>query len=76
MQIPKSYIISTLLYGLIAVLGLISAIFFLIKRNWFLAVISALIIYVSTDNFFCGTRFGKACKIKAKHYILPPFFKK
>ena len=69
------YIVSTLLYGLFAVLGLIGLVFFIQEQRWFLAAVSAIIIYVSVDNFFCGTHFRSAGGTCSTHYVLPPFLK-
>ena len=70
------YIISTLLYGLMALLGGIGLVYFLIQGQWFLVLISGLIVYVSVDNFFCGERVCNAgFKVKS-HYVIPPFLKK
>ena len=72
----QQYIISTLLYGLMALLGVIGLVYFSIQQQWFLVVISTLIVYVSIDNFFCGERVCNAgFKVKS-HYVIPPFLKK
>ena len=76
MKIPKKYVIETMLYGLTALIGIISTAIFLIQMNWFIVMVSIAVILVSLDNFFCGTRFGKVCSIKTKHYIIPPFLKR
>jgi len=72
----KKYVLTTSTYGVIALLGIISAILFLIQGRWFLFIISLGIIYVGLDNFFCSDR-CKVIGIKPKsHYTLPPFLRR
>ena len=71
-----SYILSTIVYGMIFVIALSLSVYFSIIHRWFLVIISLLMIYVCLDNFFCGAR---ACKVGYRiktHYAIPPFFKK
>lgn len=72
----KVYVISTLLYGVMALLGLFCFIYFLFRQEWFLVIISGLIVYVSVDNFFCGERVCNAGLIVKSHHVIPPFLKK
>ena len=69
------YVISTIVYGIFAIFGIITFFVFIFQKRYFLVIISLLIVYVTMDNFFCGARANKVCKVKVKtHYTLPPFF--
>jgi hypothetical protein len=72
----QKYILSTFLYGLCFVIGVIAALFFIYERSFFLAFLGVLFAYVSLDNFFCGSR-AKTCGFAVKeHYIAPWNLKK
>ena len=76
MDLYKKYVMTTSIYGIIGILGIISAVLFIIDQRWFLLLISLAIIYVGFDNFFCSDR-CLVVGIKAKgHYTLPPFLKR
>lgn len=71
MSLKIKYILSTSLYGLTGVLGILTLIYFIIKKDIFLTLLSLIVILVSIDNFFCGKR-AKVCNSKIKTpYILP-----
>ena len=71
----KSYVYSTIGYGLFALLGSVGAIYSLLTQRYLLLLINLAIIYVSVDNFFCGYR-ARTCGFNVKsHYALPPFLK-
>ena len=70
------YRLSTLGYIACAVVGLIGVVFFAIKVNVLLVLLSALFVGVALDNVFCGAR-ARSYGIPAKkHYILPQFLKR
>jgi len=76
MNAYNKYIISTIGFGLCAIIGLISSIYSIINANYVLLGISLLFIYVSIDNFFCSSR-AKTCGMASvNHYMMPPFLKK
>jgi hypothetical protein len=76
MEAYKKYILSTILYGICAMMGIISSIYSIIHYNLLIIIISLLFIYVSVDNFFCSSR-AKACnRAAATHYMMPPFLRK
>lgn len=76
MKLYKKYVIGTLIYGLIFILGLIGIIYFSVIKNIILAIICILISCISLDNFFCSSRLkSRSYKIKT-HYTIPLFLKK
>ncbi len=72
----KAYVLSTIAYGLFALIGFAGLIYFLMNKNYFLALICLAIFYVSLDNFFCGARLEKTGKKVKSHYAVPPFLRK
>lgn len=75
---PKQnlYMLSTFGYGAMVLFGIVAALFFLFQKEFFLVVISFLIVYVAVDNFFCSAR-AKKCGFPAVgHYMIPPFLRK
>lgn len=70
------YVCSTLIYGVFALIGLISAIYFFSQQSYGLVIIALIVLYVGADNFFCGAR-AKKCGVPiASHYCIPPFLKR
>ena len=70
------YTRETILYGIMGILGIWWLIDSLVTDNTLLLLISALIIYVSWDNFFCGSRAKKCGLPITTHYTIPPFLKR
>jgi len=69
------YVFSTTLYGLVALIGVVSFISFLAQERYFFVVLSVIVVYVALDNFFCGLRAKRAGVNTNKHYIIPSFLK-
>ncbi len=70
------YKFSTIMYAVVFIIALVLAIYFLLMRNWFLVIISILMIWTCIDNFFCGPRACNAGYHIKTHYAVPPFLKK
>ena len=71
----KLYVFTTMAYGLCMLIGIIFAVFFLVKEMYFLSILVMIFAYVSGDNFFCTSR-AKSCNIHATgHYFIPPFLR-
>jgi len=71
----RSYVLWTVLYGVLAIAGIVGAVFFFLEKDWFLFVVNLLIVYVAADNFFCGTHLKKCGIPVQSHYVIPPFLK-
>lgn len=72
----SDYVLYTILYGVIGLVGLVLSIVFLIQERYILVGIGFLIFLISMDNFFCNSR-AKKCGIKTTgHYSLPEFLKR
>ncbi|MBR9676702.1 hypothetical protein GOV04_01000 [Candidatus Woesearchaeota archaeon] len=72
----ERYVRTTIMYGVIALIGFFGFLYFAFTNDWFLAVISLAMLIVSLDNFFCGTRLSGATGKTCNHYVMPPFLKK
>lgn len=67
------YVASTMLYGLVVVLGIAAGAISISKKNWVLFVVCILAVLVSLDNFFCGIRARAAGDEVSGHYTVPKF---
>ena len=70
-----TYSISTISYGLIFMLAILSIIYSTLTKKIPITIISVLIAIVSLDNFFCSCRIKKAGYKAKNHYGIPPFLK-
>jgi len=68
------YIISTILYGLVGILGLAATVYFIFDDFYFLSFLSIILSFVAFDNFFCSSRArGLGEKGSEGNYIVPQF---
>lgn len=76
MDAVLKYKISTTIYALAFLFGLIMSIISLIQERYLAFVIALAFSYVAWDNTFCGNH-ARVCGYKVKgHYVIPPFLKK
>jgi hypothetical protein len=67
------YVATTILYGILGVVGIGGAIVSGVIQQYFILGLSLIFSYVAFDNFFCGTH-ARSCGYRAEgHYVIPPF---
>lgn len=72
----SNYVISTIGYGIFAILGLLGVIYFGITKQFTLFFLGLAVFGIALDNFFCGSR-AKKHGFKAKSlYVVPSFLRK
>jgi hypothetical protein len=76
MNLHTRYIISTVGYGVVAVLGAAAGVYAYTARNWILLGVCLLIVGVAVDNFFCGDRCRVAGLPATGEYTIPPFLRR
>jgi len=72
----STYKASTIGYGLVFILALISIIYSIIINKPLIIVLSIIIAIVALDNFLCASRANKAGYKTSSHYTIPKFLKK
>ncbi|MEK6822588.1 MAG: hypothetical protein AABY13_02070 [Nanoarchaeota archaeon] len=72
----RTYIYSTLGFGLAGLLAAAGIAYFAGQGMYFLALMCTLALLVAMDNFFCGRRLRAAGMEARTHYITPPFLRK
>lgn len=69
----RTYVISTVWYGIFGIIAVFLIGYFLWMRRILLAGICGMIALVVFDNFFSAERLGKTGHATKKNYVIPPF---
>lgn len=73
MDALTKYKLTTGIYALCFLFGVVMSIISLLQEKWIVFLIALAFAYVGLDNTFCGTH-AKVCGYHVKtHYVIPPF---